>query len=270
MARYRSRYINDGHSFCANCKNWVSEKRRIFCFSGSQRARFGDRALCDKCEAELLGGDGYAPAHVTMQESSIAMHPQAKAADVWSVVQASNEGPGKGRNGLGESSAHNRADRIADAVNLMASRMGIKAPEIATVAKKPPCELGVDDGKIYVDRVTCSMLTRDELEAAMAHELAHSTRRGKILVGRVAPMAMVALAMAAKMPVWILLSLLSALPYAFWRLARHEELMADRLAASAVGGSTQYREALLGIARKTASTKSRRKMEYRFEALRKG
>lgn len=56
--RYAS--SNRYKSYCGKCGKGISEARRKWCFSWQQRARFGNIAMCDACEAIHINT---APAH---------------------------------------------------------------------------------------------------------------------------------------------------------------------------------------------------------------
>lgn len=149
------------------------------------------------------------------------------------------------------------AAALAGPVAELSARLGIRRPPpIAWVDRGAPLLFctGVRRAEIVVSRGAVALLDREELRAALAHELAHLARRDPaaswvVLVARVAMWFNPAFQVVAR------------------ALARDAEWLADERAAEAAGDRLALASGLLKLHRATSGTRAARRTLFLAGAL---
>jgi len=147
--------------------------------------------------------------------------------------------------------------RLRSAADTMASKLGVRPPQLYLIPDGFPRLFAVGRGPsssaLAVSTGALRSLRREELEAAIAHELAH-VRRRDVLVQTFVVLFAATLVEASRVGGWFsrfLLYILAPIGAAFVHLllSPKRELQADALAARATGGAHDLADALMRLDR---------------------
>jgi heat shock protein HtpX len=146
---------------------------------------------------------------------------------------------------------------LRSAADTVAAKLGVRPPKLHLLEDGFPrlfvVGRGPSSSSLAVSKGALRSLRREELEGAIAHELAHVRRRDVLLQTFVVLFA-TTLMEASRLGGWLsraLLYVLAPLGSAFVHLllSRKRELHADALAASATGGAHDLADALMRLDR---------------------
>jgi heat shock protein HtpX len=149
------------------------------------------------------------------------------------------------------------APRLRSAVDTVAAKMGVEPPQLYLIDDGFPRLFAVGRGptssSLALSAGALSSLRQEELEAAIAHELAH-VRRRDVLVQTYVVLFAATLVEASRIGGWfsrVLLYVFAPIASAFVNIliAPGRELAADALAASTTGGAHDLADALLRLDR---------------------
>jgi heat shock protein HtpX len=147
--------------------------------------------------------------------------------------------------------------RLRSAADTMAAKLGVRPPQLYLIPDGFPRLFAVGRGPsssaLAVSTGALRTLRREELEAAIAHELAH-VRRRDVLVQTFVVLFAATLVEASRLGGWFsrfLLYILAPIGAAFVHLlvSPKRELQSDALAASATGGAHDLADALMRLDR---------------------
>jgi len=147
--------------------------------------------------------------------------------------------------------------RLRSAADTMASKLGVRAPQIYLIPDGFPRLFAVGRGPsssvLAVSTGALHSLRREELEAAIAHELAH-VRRRDVLVQTFVVLFAATLVEASRVGGWfsrVLLYIFAPIGAAFVHLmlSPKRELQSDALAATATNGAHDLADALMRLDR---------------------
>jgi heat shock protein HtpX len=147
--------------------------------------------------------------------------------------------------------------RLRSAVDTVAAKMGVKSPQLYLIDDGFPRLFAVGRGPtsstLALSAGALSSLRQEELEAAIAHELAH-VRRRDVLVQTYVVLFATTLVEASRIGGWfsrVLLYVFAPIASAFVNIliAPGRELAADALAARTTGGAHDLADALLRLDR---------------------
>lgn len=146
---------------------------------------------------------------------------------------------------------------LRSAADTVAAKLGVRPPRLHLLEDGFPrlfvVGRGPSSSALAVSKGTLHSLRREELEAAIAHELAH-VRRRDVLVQTFVVLFASTLMEVSRLGGWLsraLLYVLAPLAAAFTHLllSGRRELYADALAASATGGAHDLADALMRLDR---------------------
>ncbi len=147
--------------------------------------------------------------------------------------------------------------RLRSAADTMAAKLGVRPPQLYLIPDGFPRLFAVGRGPsssaLAVSTGALRSLRREELEAAIAHELAH-VRRRDVLVQTFVVLFAATLVEASRLGGWFsrfLLYIFAPIGAAFVHLlvSPKRELQSDALAASATGGAHDLADALMRLDR---------------------
>ena len=147
--------------------------------------------------------------------------------------------------------------RLRSAADTMAAKLGVRAPQLYLIPDGFPRLFAVGRGPsssaLAVSTGALHSLRREELEAAIAHELAH-VRRRDVLVATFVVLFAATLVETSRVGGWFsraLLYILAPIGAAFVHLmlSPKRELQSDALAAAMTGGAHDLADALMRLDR---------------------